>query len=656
VRFARDSLVLTGFGQTVVVVDSGIAYDHVALGGGWGPAHRVVGGWDFAENDANPYDDGPQGLHGTHVAGIIAASDATYPGMAPEVDLVALRVFDDQGQATFERMERALRWVHEHRASFEHPITVVNISIGSDWNGSQAPSWGVLEDELAQLASDGMIITASAGNDFQTYQQAGLSYPAASSHVLPVGSVNAAGDLSSFSQRHTRMTAAWGEWITSTAPDYLFGFNGVTDDFVELSGTSVAAPVVAGASVLVREAMRLIGANATATAAQSLIRDTADWIFDAATSQSYRRLDLAGALQSAIGQDEHSGPADPTFLGVLSEELQRQGVLQSATDEDYLRFQVQEPGRVRVQLEWMGRSHHRPQLAGLPYSDTGVWEFDVQPGQYVDLGIVARGGIGRYQLRLTMGSSTTPEAADVSISESRVQWTATDTGLQVLTVVFADSQSVHELSVRDVSGQLLSQVLHPRPEETVSVNVLAGQSYEVVIRGIRSTALIQIGNTGGRNGPGSGHGWAPDSTPTQLPALSVAFSRACVAKINEQWGDARPASSARETLKTDGESEFKRGSEHVILEPVRLLTSDGDQAEIVDRVWERALTAARPHPMMDSSTVLAMVRRPPAMRRPVWEGVAGGSALHRCCADVPSGYAGLPGSPADVDARADETH
>ena len=51
----------TGSDQTVAVIDSGVAYDHLALGGGYGPGHRVVGGYDFAEGDNNPYDDGPMG-------------------------------------------------------------------------------------------------------------------------------------------------------------------------------------------------------------------------------------------------------------------------------------------------------------------------------------------------------------------------------------------------------------------------------------------------------------------------------------------------------------------------------------------------------------------------------------------------------------------
>ena len=60
------------------MIDSGIAWDHVALSGGLGTGYRVVGGWDFAENDADPYDDGPSGFHGTHVAGIIGSSNSTY--------------------------------------------------------------------------------------------------------------------------------------------------------------------------------------------------------------------------------------------------------------------------------------------------------------------------------------------------------------------------------------------------------------------------------------------------------------------------------------------------------------------------------------------------------------------------------------------------
>src|SRR5262249_29652279 len=154
-------------------------------------------------NDANPYDDGPDGGHGTHVSGIIGGNmngSVTDSGVAPGVDLVSLRVFDDNGAGYYNWVDSALQWVHSHRNSFENPITAVNLSLGSDWNSNSIPSWAMLENSLAQLEADGITITVSAGNSFTTYNTPGLSYPAASSHVIPVMSEDDNGTLSYFSQ------------------------------------------------------------------------------------------------------------------------------------------------------------------------------------------------------------------------------------------------------------------------------------------------------------------------------------------------------------------------------------------------------------------------------------------------------------------------
>jgi len=152
----------TGSGQTVAVIDTGIAYDHSAFGGGLGADYQVVGGWDFSnENDADPYDDGFAGSHGTHVAGIIGSNDATNPGVAPGVDLVALRVFNDFGAGYFEWVEDALQWVHENRDAFANPITAVNLSLGGSWNSDKLPEWAILEDEFAQLEQDGIFISVA---------------------------------------------------------------------------------------------------------------------------------------------------------------------------------------------------------------------------------------------------------------------------------------------------------------------------------------------------------------------------------------------------------------------------------------------------------------------------------------------------------------
>ena len=327
VRLVHEQFGFTGHGQTVVIVDSGVAYDHEALGGGLGSGHRVVGGWDFTEeNDANPYDDGPGGFHGTHVAGIIGSSDSVHLGVAPEVDIVALRVFNDQGRGQMDWLESALDWVADNVDTFEHPITAVNLSIGTNWNSLSLPEYAALEDELATLRSAGVFVAVAAGNYFDA-EIDGLSYPAVSPQVVPVASHGADGVLSSFSQRDVSVIAAPGENIVSTVPDYVEDFNGRTDDFYAASGTSMAAPYLTGASVLLRQALQAAGDDDIhADAIHRVLADTADTIFDQVTGKTYRLLNLAAAVKKVMASTTNPLPTVPAEvdLGRLTEQREQQ--------------------------------------------------------------------------------------------------------------------------------------------------------------------------------------------------------------------------------------------------------------------------------------------------------------------------------------------
>ncbi|HZN32987.1 MAG TPA: S8 family serine peptidase, partial [Pirellulaceae bacterium] len=344
----REQFGLRGGDQTVAIIDSGIAYDHIALGGGLGKAYRVVGGWDFAENDANPYDDGPAGFHGTHVAGIVGAMDGKYPGVAPGVDLVALRVFNDQGGGNFAWVEQALQWVHTNRTAFDNPITTVNISLGTEWNSAALPQWATLEEELAQLARDGIFISVAAGNSFLAYGTPGLSYPAVSQNVTPVASVDGSGNLSRYTQRSERVLAAPGERIMSTLPDHFYGGDGVKNDWGATSGSSMAAPYVAGASVLVREAMQDLGVtNITQGTIYDLLRRTADTIYDAATSASYKRVNLTRALETLVGVDDYGSTAEAaTSLGRLATSQRVSGTIGRVGDEDFFQITAGSTGQL----------------------------------------------------------------------------------------------------------------------------------------------------------------------------------------------------------------------------------------------------------------------------------------------------------------------
>jgi len=305
--YIKQRYALHGKGQTVAIVDSGIAYDHLALGAGLGPDHRVVGGWDFTEeNDADPYDDGPAGFHGTHVAGVIGSDDDEHPGIANAVDFVALRVFNDQGSGRFDWLEDALGWVHENRNSFEHPITTVNLSLGTNLEADDTEPWEMLEDEFAQLKADGIFVAVAAGNAFEDTGPGALTYPASSEYVVPVASLTSDGQLSDFSQRDPRILAAPGERVTSTVPSHLFG-GGDSNDFAYAHGTSMATPYVAGGSVLVREAMERAGSEQiTQDTIETHLRTTADTVYDAATQQTYLSMNLRRAID-ALYLDGSSG-------------------------------------------------------------------------------------------------------------------------------------------------------------------------------------------------------------------------------------------------------------------------------------------------------------------------------------------------------------
>lgn len=301
---------LDGSGQTVAVIDSGVAWDHVALGGGYGPGYRVVGGWDFAEQDSNPYDDGPAGYHGTHVTGLLAGSTDGFSGIAPGADIVALRVFDDQGAGQLDWIESSLQWVIENQNTFDSPITTVNLSVGaalSDADRDDAMS--MLEDELSLLRDHDILVFAATGNfyDVDSEQNDSILYPASSPSVVPVASLGSSGQLSEFAQRESGVLATHGEVIVSAVPDHVFGWDGNVDDFAQLSGTSMATPQVAAASMLIRQSMVEQGVEPTADAILERIQEASLSGQDADSGDVYHTIDLLTAIGDAPASQEFPG-------------------------------------------------------------------------------------------------------------------------------------------------------------------------------------------------------------------------------------------------------------------------------------------------------------------------------------------------------------
>lgn len=502
-----------GRGQTVAVIDSGIAYDHYALGGGYGANYRVVGGYDFTENDANPYDDGTAGSHGTHVAGIIGSSDSTHKGVASGVDLVGLRVFSDSGAGYFSWVEQALQWVHQNRNAFENPITAVNLSLGvSSWNSESIPAWANLEDEFAQLEADGIFIAVSAGNSFTSYNTTGLSYPAASPHVVPVMSVDDSGLLSYYSQRSTRAIAGPGRGITSTVPDYAGNNNSVADDWKGMSGTSMASPYIAGASTLIRQAMELVGMSGiTQDAIYDHMMATADSFFDSATSTTFKRLNLQSAIDALIPDDDFgSSMIDAYNLGTMTSGTMN-GMISTLSDADYFRFTAGATGSVSFNAtstthdmvaDWSVYSSSGAQMMAAQ-GETAA--FNVVAGETYYVSLRSSDGLGYYSFDVSAdapaftpedwGTVTYNSHANQNIAgESWYLVTASQNGYLTTLANFSSGGGAVSLEVYDTQQNFIAAGTTGGTSARVDVNATAGQQFLLRIQGTNSDVDVWTTN------------------------------------------------------------------------------------------------------------------------------------------------------------------
>jgi hypothetical protein len=502
----------TGVGQTVAVIDSGIAYDHYALGGGFGSNYKVVGGWDFSgENDADPYDDGPAGSHGTHVAGIVGGTSGPDSGVAPGVDLVALRVFDDAGNGYFSWVENALQWVIAHRTSFENPITAINLSLGvSSWNSNTVPGWSTLEDEFATLKAAGVFIAVSAGNSFSTYNEAGLSYPAASPNVVPVMSVTDAGVLASYSQRATNAIAAPGSSIRSTVPDYKGNNNGITDDYANFSGTSMASPYIAGASVLIRQAMQFAGyTNITQDTIYNHMMATATSFVDSVTGLTFKRLNLSAAINALMPADEYGSTVATAYnMGSLSTTKSYDGTIGTVSDVDYFKFTAASSGRVTLGVsnttDNMDAAWSLSGGTGTLSNNGDTFSFDVVAGQTYTVGLSSSGGIGHYKLNASLANSFSyTDWGSVSFSQlnnlavNGQAWyrvTASRTGYLTVEGLFDSQSGQVSLQLYNSSMQPLVTGNSANGTSRVDTYATVGQQFYVCVSGTNSSVDYRLSN------------------------------------------------------------------------------------------------------------------------------------------------------------------
>ncbi|CAM2068644.1 S8 family serine peptidase [Sulfidibacter corallicola] len=235
-----------GTGMRIGILDSGIDHTHPDLGGGFGEGFKVAGGWDFVNGDADPFDDVG---HGTLVAGI-AAADGVVQGVAPGALLIAYKVAGADGSAstsaTIAALERAMD-PDENPLTDDH-LDIVNLSLSGD-GGPNEP----LAQAIDMAESAGICVITAAGN---SGRYANIKGPAAARAAITVGAANGDSEVANFSTRGPVRDPGAPEVIKPNliAPGTAIVTTRLGGGHGKASGTSMAAPHVAGAAALLREA------------------------------------------------------------------------------------------------------------------------------------------------------------------------------------------------------------------------------------------------------------------------------------------------------------------------------------------------------------------------------------------------------------------
>lgn len=227
----------------IAIIDTGIDYLNPALGGGFGPGYKVIGGHDFYNNDDNPIDDHG---HGTHVAGIVAADGDSILGVAPKASLLALKVLSESGYGSEENVIAAIEYCADPNGdgNTDDMVDIMNLSLGSSSGGPDDPS-SVAIDNASSL---GITACIAAGNG---YFYKSIGSPGTAKTAITVGASDDEDKLAFFSSKGP-VNKTYSIKPDVVAPGVDINSLNLGGGTIEHSGTSMATPLVTGICALLK--------------------------------------------------------------------------------------------------------------------------------------------------------------------------------------------------------------------------------------------------------------------------------------------------------------------------------------------------------------------------------------------------------------------
>lgn len=284
---------IRGEGVGICHLDTGINYNIPEL------AHAYAGGYDFVNNDPDPFDDNG---HGTVTAGVMVSNDQIEKGVTPQARLYVVKVLDASGFGFSSSVTAGINWCITNKDLLNISVIAAPVATFETYSPSSHPGYSEVALQAAYNAN--LPVVACTGN---TGNLSGVAYPAVSQYVIPVSGVYDS-NIGTFNYQFNNFScsdqttstdqmpcfANRADFVKLLAPASTITTTSWFGGTMDISGTSVAAPHVASTIAMMKQR----NPEMTVSQIKDILEETGVNVYDNSTGLTFKRINSLEAVKA----------------------------------------------------------------------------------------------------------------------------------------------------------------------------------------------------------------------------------------------------------------------------------------------------------------------------------------------------------------------